>query len=140
MKKSELRQIIKEEIKKTLEGFQGEGDETDNESGFRGGNIPIKNGKSLLDTSEYIEPKDMEDTLEKIYHILSGNIRDYISIPNIESVIKVLKQYDKTQYFKSEISESKKIQTQQEMKSLMNDILESNKKVKQLMKQKGYEI
>lgn len=140
MKKSELRQIIKEEIKKTLEGFQGDGDETDNESGFRGGNIPIKNGKSLLDTSKYIEPKDMEDTLEKIYHILSGNVRDYISIPNIESVIKVLKQYDKTQYSKSEISESKKIQTQQEMKILMSDILESNKKVKQLMKQKGYEI
>jgi hypothetical protein len=140
MKKSELRQIIKEEIKKTLEGFQGEGDETDNESGFRGGNIPIKNGKSLLDTSKYIEPKDMEYTLEKIYHILSGNVRDYISIPNIESVIKVLKQYDKTQYSKSEISESKKIQTQQEMKILMSDILESNKKVKQLMKQKGYEI
>lgn len=76
MKKSELRQIIKEEIQ-----------------------------KSLLDTSEYIEPKDMEDTLEKIYHILSGNVRDYISIPNIEQVIKVLKQYDKTQYSKPEISE-----------------------------------
>jgi tRNA A58 N-methylase Trm61 len=53
--------------------------------------------KSLLDTSKYIEPKDMEDILEKIYNILSGNVRDYISIPNIEQVIKVLKQYDKTQ-------------------------------------------
>jgi len=71
MKKSELRQIIKEEVE-----------------------------KSLLDTSKFIDPKDMENTLEKIYHILSGNVRDYISIPNIESVIKVLKQYDKTQYSK----------------------------------------
>jgi hypothetical protein len=56
--------------------------------------------ESLLDTSKYIEPKDMEDILEKIYHILSGNVRDYISISNIEQVIKVLKQYDKTQYSK----------------------------------------
>jgi hypothetical protein len=71
MKKSELRQIIKEEVE-----------------------------KSLLDTSKFIDSKDMEKTLEKIYHILSGNVRDYISIPNIESVIKVLKQYDKTQYSK----------------------------------------
>ena len=62
--------------------------------------------KSLLDTSKYIEPKDMEDILEKIYHILSGNVRDYISISNIEQVIKVLKQYDKTQYSKSDLSES----------------------------------
>jgi len=71
MKKSELKQLIKEEVE-----------------------------KSLLDTSKFIDPKDMENTLEKIYHILSGNVRDYISIPNIESVIKVLKQYDKTQYSK----------------------------------------
>jgi hypothetical protein len=71
MKKSELKQLIREEVE-----------------------------KSLLDTSKFIDPKDMENTLEKIYHILSGNVRDYISIPNIESVIKVLKQYDKTQYSK----------------------------------------
>jgi sortase (surface protein transpeptidase) len=62
--------------------------------------------ESLLDTSKYIEPQDMEDVLEKIYHILSGNVRDYISIPNIEQVIKILKQYDKTQYSKSDLSES----------------------------------
>lgn len=48
------------------------------------------------------------------------------------------------QIIKEEISkvlfESQKLNTQQEMKNLMSDILESNKKVKQLMKQKGYEI
>jgi len=42
--------------------------------------------------------------------------------------------------FQCNLSESQKLNTQQEMKNLMNDILESNKKVKQLMKQKGYEI
>jgi len=42
--------------------------------------------------------------------------------------------------FQYNLSESQKLNTQQEMKNLMNDILESNKKVKQLMKQKGYEI
>jgi hypothetical protein len=111
MKKLELRQIIKEEIQ-----------------------------KSLLDTSKYIEPKGMEDTLEKIYHISSENVRDYISISNIESVIKVLKQYDKTQYSKPEISESKKIQTQQEMNQLLEDGKIRLKKIQQSMKSKGYEI
>jgi|TARA_R110000823_G_scaffold205717_6_gene336549 hypothetical protein len=42
--------------------------------------------------------------------------------------------------FQGNLSESQKLNTQQEMKNLMNDILESNEKVKQLMKQKGYEI
>ena len=42
--------------------------------------------------------------------------------------------------FQGNLSESQKLNTQQEMKNLMNDILESNEKVKQLMKQKGYKI
>lgn len=42
MKKSELRQIIKEEIKKQFEGFQGDEDSNDGLSGFRGGsNQPL---------------------------------------------------------------------------------------------------
>ena len=42
--------------------------------------------------------------------------------------------------FQGNLSESQKLNTQQEMKNLMNGILESNEKVKQLMKQKGYKI
>ena len=42
--------------------------------------------------------------------------------------------------FQGNLSESQKLNTQQEMKNLMNGILESNEKVKQLIKQKGYKI
>jgi len=51
-----------------------------------------------------------------------------------EEIYKILNQSVEN------LSESQKLNVQQEMKSLMSDILESNKKVKQLMKQKGYEI
>jgi predicted transcriptional regulator len=54
--------------------------------------------KSRLDTKKYIEPEEMEATLSQIYHILSGNVRDYISIKGIEDTIKDLKKYDKTKY------------------------------------------
>jgi len=40
----------------------------------------------------------------------------------------------------NKISESQKLNVQQEMKNLMSDILDSNKKIKNLMKQKGYEV
>ena len=49
--------------------------------------------KSRLDTKDFIEPEEMKATLSQIYHILSGNERDYISIKGIDDVIKCLKKY-----------------------------------------------
>ena len=51
-----------------------------------------------------------------------------------------IKKLDDITFNKTNLNESQKLNIQQEMKNLMGDILESNKKVKQLMKQKGYEI
>ena len=58
--------------------------------------------------------------------------------PELKQIIK--EEISKILNQPQNISESQKQSTQQEMKSLMSDILESNEKVKQLMKQKGYEI
>ena len=49
--------------------------------------------KSRLDTKKYIEPEEMKATLSQIYHILSGNVGDYVSIKGIEDTIKDLKKY-----------------------------------------------
>jgi hypothetical protein len=54
-----------------------------------------------------------------------------------------MKKQELRQLIKEEIlkiSESNKKQTIQEMDNLAKDILESNKRIKQLMKDKGYEI
>ncbi len=64
MKKSELRELIKEEMLK--EGFQGEFEENDGLSGFRG-NPPITKG---------LEPK----LIFKIYDILSEKYPDVIGL------------------------------------------------------------
>lgn len=52
-----------------------------------------ESSKSRLDTKKYIEPEEMKSTLSQIYHILSGNVGDYISIKGIEDTIKDLKKY-----------------------------------------------
>ena len=63
----------------------------------------LNEANGLLNTKKFIEPSEMIDTLNQIYHILSGNKRDYISIPNLDELIKCLKQYDKTKYSKSDL-------------------------------------
>ena len=50
-------------------------------------------GIAKLDTSKFIEPEEMQATLSQIYHILSGNERDYTSIDHIGDVINCLRRY-----------------------------------------------
>jgi hypothetical protein len=47
--------------------------------------------KSRLDTAGYIEPEEIEATLSTIYHIISGNRRDYLNIS--DEVLDCLKQF-----------------------------------------------
>jgi hypothetical protein len=63
MKRSELTQIIKEEVTKIQEGFQGDGDEQgDGLSGFRGGG-----NRTTGDTlNDYDSLKVLMDMWEKI--------------------------------------------------------------------------
>ncbi len=56
----------------------------------------LKEEAPRLDTSTFIEPEEMEILLGKIYHIISGNRRDYLNIG--DDVLKCLKQFDKTVY------------------------------------------
>jgi len=122
MKKSELHNIIKEEISKTL---------NENE-------LKLAKDKVLKDI-ELIKAKAKNDwgLLDDI-KTQSEKIKNSTSIEQINKILNWLKGGESEPLDK--ISESQKQSTQQEMKSLMSDILESNKKVKQLMKQKGYEI
>lgn len=61
MKKSELKNLIGEEIRKVLkEGFQGDGDEGDGMSGFRGGSSGVPANLTL-------SPKQTLDVLMKIW-------------------------------------------------------------------------
>ena len=47
--------------------------------------------RSRLNTKGFIEPEQMKSTLIEIYHIISGNRRDYLNIPN--SLIIELKKF-----------------------------------------------
>lgn len=47
--------------------------------------------RSRVDTQGYIEPEEMEATLSTIYHIVAGNRRDYLNIP--DEVLDCLKQF-----------------------------------------------
>jgi hypothetical protein len=44
-----------------------------------------------METQGYIEPEEIEDTLSTIYHIVSGNRRDYLNIP--DDVLNCLEQF-----------------------------------------------
>jgi hypothetical protein len=101
MKKSELKQIIKEEISKALK-------QTIYDEGYN----------YFFTTGPISENPYNKDTENEQYSLWNKGFKDA----------------SKTLY------ESQKLNTQQEMKNLMSDILESNKKIKNLMKQKGYEI
>jgi len=97
MKKSELKQIIKEELKNSL------------------------------------NKRNTYQELSDIIHDNEGNLGDITDA--------VYEWINQNFTIKNEnLSKSQKQSTQQEMKNLMSDILESNKKIKNLMKQKGYEI
>lgn len=132
MKKSELRQIIKEEINKVLNQkwqiiFYDDYTDT-----------PVK---QLFDSKQ--EAEKWADGLEYDFQDIVINDR---GDDEWKTFYKFHNPEDKETYngydvkLVENLSESQKLNVQQEMKNLMNDILESNKKVKQLMKQKGYEI
>jgi len=72
MKKSELIQIVQEEISKIrTEGFQGDGNEGDGMSGFRGGNT------TGIPANLSLSPKQTLDVLQKVWQkIPGGNDRD----------------------------------------------------------------
>ena len=71
MKKSELQQIIREEIHKVLkEGFQGDGDEGDGMSGFKGGSSGVPANLTL-------SPKQTLDVLMKIWERIPRGTRIY---------------------------------------------------------------
>ena len=79
MKKSELIQIVQEEIFKIrTEGFQGDGDEGDGMSGFRGGS------RTGIPANLSLSPKQTLDVLQKVWQKIplgtrmhgGGNDRD----------------------------------------------------------------
>ena len=47
--------------------------------------------RSRMDTVGFIEPEEIEATLSTIYHIVSGNRRDYLNIP--DEVLNSLEQF-----------------------------------------------
>jgi len=47
--------------------------------------------RSRMDTVGFIEPEEIEATLSTIWHIVSGNRRDYLNIP--DEVLDSLKQF-----------------------------------------------
>jgi len=128
MKKSELRQIIKEELNKVLNQkwqirFYEDYTET-----------PVK---QLFDSKQ--EAEKWADGLEYDFQDIVINDR---GDDEWKTFYKFHNPEDKETYngydvkLVKNLSESQKLNTQQEMKNLMSDILKSNKKVKQLMKQK----
>lgn len=114
MKKSELRQIIKEEIQ----------------------NVELENKFNKFINDNY---NAFLDTIGKEYEeVFSRRLFDVFKLYKEKFGKKHPLEFE---FFnKTNLNESQKLNIQQEMKNLMGDILESNKKVKQLMKQKGYEI
>ena len=50
-----------------------------------------KEARSRIDTVGFIEPEEIEATLSTIYHIVSGNRRDYLNIP--DEVLNCLEQF-----------------------------------------------
>ena len=50
-----------------------------------------KEARSRMDTAGFIEPEEIEATLSTIYHIVSGNRRDYLNIP--DEVLNCLEQF-----------------------------------------------
>ena len=95
MKKSELKQLIKEELENSL------------------------------------NKRNIYQELSDIVHDNEGNLGD---------ITDAVYEWVNQNFTIKNLSESQKLNVQQEMKSLMSDILESNEKVKQLMKQKLYII
>jgi len=112
MKKSEFKKFIREEIVNTLNEDESAdlAAKTAKKSAIDKEVIALQKRKQELgettdenlDTSKFIEPKEMENTLEKIYHIISGNRGDYLNIG--DDVIKCLKQFDKTKYSVNELA------------------------------------